>query len=83
MIEDLATIERRATELIAFTDGLDDAGMHESARRSRLVARDVLELTEALRAERSGREAAQASYQRCLDLLGERADRAVSEAVDE
>lgn len=80
---DLDACERRARELITFADGLEDGGMTDTARRSRAVARETLELVDAVRSERSARQAAQASYKRCLDLIGARADRDVSEAVNE
>jgi hypothetical protein len=74
---DLAAAADRARALIAFTDGLEEAGLGETARRSRVVACDVLELVEALAAERSARKAAQENYQRCLIVLGRRADEAL------
>ena len=39
--------------------GLDDSRMIDTGRRSRVVARDVLELLDALGAERSARETGQ------------------------
>jgi hypothetical protein len=80
---DLDTIEQRAREAISFGDGLEDGGMHQTARRLRLIARDVLELVPALKDERSGRMAMQANYKRCLDVLGQRADRGIEQAARE
>lgn len=88
---DLDACGERSRELVTFADGLDDAGMHDSARRLRLASYDVAELISWLRAERSARVAMQAKYQRCLDVLTLRAcpactARATSvpaEAVDE
>jgi hypothetical protein len=71
---DLDTAVARAHELIAFCDGLEDAGQADTARRSRMVARDLIEIAEQLRAERSACSAAQANYERCLNILGRQAD---------
>lgn len=80
---DVDACEGRAHELISFTEGLDEAGMHDTARRSRVVARDVLDLVVELRSERSGRVAMQANYKRCLDVLANRAGEQLSRAVSE
>jgi hypothetical protein len=77
---DLAAAADRARALIAFTDGLEEPGLGETARRSRVVARDVLELAEALASERSARRASQADYKRCLDVLANAAGGALVEA---
>ncbi|HEX6762892.1 MAG TPA: hypothetical protein VF094_08840 [Gaiellaceae bacterium] len=50
----------RADELILFSDAMEDAGHPELARRSRLAARDVLDLARMLEAERSARRSLQA-----------------------
>jgi HEPN domain-containing protein len=88
-VVDLDACAARAHELTTFANGLDDAGMHDSARRLRLSSYDVVELVEELRAEQSGRRAMQANYERALDVLTTRAcetclraARAVEEAVD-
>jgi hypothetical protein len=70
---DLAAAVERAHALTEFAHGLEEAGLIEVARRSRMVARDVLELAEALDAERSARRAMQANYERCMDVLSTRA----------
>ena len=70
----------RARALISFADGLADSGVKglvETASRSRMVARDVLELADLVDAERSARVAAQANYARCLDVLARRAGEAI------
>lgn len=57
-------IERRASELMLFCDGAEDAGMAAYARRGRDVARDTLRLLRELEAERSARQAVQAQRDR-------------------
>jgi hypothetical protein len=65
--------EQRARELIEFCAGLDEAGLHEVARRSRMVARDVLDLADGLAAERSARVAIQEQRDRLVEFIGKRA----------
>jgi hypothetical protein len=66
--------KERARELIVFCDGLDEAGLHELARRSRVVARDLLEALTELEGERSARRAIQEQRDNAVNLLGKRAD---------
>jgi hypothetical protein len=61
--------KRRALDLISFADGFQDAGHPELARRSRIVARDVLELDGLLAAERSVRVALQARIETLEAIL--------------
>jgi hypothetical protein len=64
----LEAIETRARDMFAWADGYE--GVDEStARRCRSVARDALDLAQAYRDERQGREAMQRNYQRVLGLL--------------
>jgi hypothetical protein len=56
--------EERARELLTWCAALTDVGLDETARLSRVVARDVLNLVEALAAERSAREAFQERVKR-------------------
>jgi hypothetical protein len=81
-IFDLDAAVARAHELIAFADGLEDAGLIDTAHRSRVVARDLTEIADQLRAERSARSAAQANYERCLNILGRQADDALRRAKE-
>jgi hypothetical protein len=60
---------RRARELLTFADGVEEAGLVRFAQKSRVVARDALDLAEQLSAERSARVAMQAARDRCLALL--------------
>lgn len=55
----LARREEEARALVAFADGLEEAGEATYARRSRSVARDLLETARELREERSLRVAIQ------------------------
>ena len=63
----------RASELIVFAYGYSAAtgGDAELAGRARMAARDVIELAEALEAERSARVALQ---ERCGSEAGDEAD---------
>jgi hypothetical protein len=78
---DLDAAANQARDLITFADGLEDVGLIDTARRSRVVARDLLEIVDQLRDERSARQAAQKSYERCLNVIGKRADEAMVEAL--
>jgi hypothetical protein len=61
----------RARELIAFCDGLDESGLlPDFARRSRVVARELLENLDLLDAERSARRALQERCDRQQEILG-------------
>lgn len=64
----------QARELIVFCDAIQEAGFPELARRSRVVARDLLETLDMLGAERSARRAMQETCQRWQNLFGRRAD---------
>jgi hypothetical protein len=63
----------RARELLAFTDGIAEAGFPELSRLSRVVARDLLEVLEQLDAERSARRAIQEARDRLMAIIGEAA----------
>jgi hypothetical protein len=63
----------QARDLLTFAEALEDAGMTEAARRSRLVAQDCLWLVGLLADERSARAAMQAARDEAVDLLGQRA----------
>jgi hypothetical protein len=76
--DDIAAAVTRARELIVFANGLEDAGHAETARRSRMVARDLLEACDELAAERSARVAIQAARDRCLAILARQAGEAAA-----
>jgi hypothetical protein len=78
---DLDAAVVRARDLIGFADGLEDGGQVDTARRIRVVASDLIEVAEQLRDERSARQAAEASYKRALNVIGKRADEALTEAL--
>lgn len=63
----------RAQALLVFCDGVEDAGHPELARRSRVVARDVLRLADELDRERSARRTVQAQRDECLQILANHA----------
>jgi hypothetical protein len=69
---DLDAAVARARDMLEFADGVEDAGHADTARRSRAVARDLLELADELRAERSARRAMQTNYERALAVIGRR-----------
>jgi hypothetical protein len=71
--EDMLAADERACELIVWCEALTDAGLAETARRSRVVARDVLDLADALAAERSAREALQDRCERLQAIIGKKA----------
>ena len=56
---ELDLVEQRATEMIVFADGLEEAGLVVYAQRARCVCRDILTIAGDLRAERSARVAIQ------------------------
>jgi hypothetical protein len=66
--------EERARELIVWCDALTDAGLDETARRARMVARDSVELADTLDAERSARRALQERCERLQAIIGRQAD---------
>jgi hypothetical protein len=72
-------VEARARELVVWCDALSDAGLDETARRARVVARDALELVDALAAERSARRALQQRCEQQQAILGRHADQALQE----
>jgi len=72
----------RARELISFADGLDDAGYHETARRSRIVARDCLEIADAFISTHHAFLTAKARHAFCLDLIVERGYAESLEAIE-
>jgi hypothetical protein len=57
--------QQRARDLVTFADGINEI-YPELARRSRLVANDLLELAQALTAERQARLAIQVDRDRLL-----------------
>ena len=64
--EHLKRMEEDARELIAFADGLEEGGFRDYARRSRVVARELLQCAADVRAERSARAAIQAQRDKLL-----------------
>lgn len=76
---DVDATRARARDLWAWADGYEDTNAGH-ASRCRLVARDVLDLAEALEAEQGARVAMQENYQRCLDLISSRAYERMLEA---
>jgi hypothetical protein len=72
-VVDLDACAARAREFVTFADGLDESGMHDSARRLRLATYDLNDLVDELRAERSARVAMQENYERALEVLSVRA----------
>jgi thiamine monophosphate kinase len=78
---DLEAAAAKAHALIDFADGLEDAGLAQTARRSRVVARLTLELVDELSAERSARRAMQTNYERCLSVLERRTVKAETSSV--
>jgi hypothetical protein len=78
VIEDILGAEARARELIARCGALTDVGFVETARLSRVVARDVLDLVETLAAERSAREAFQERVKRQEAIILRRGSEASS-----
>lgn len=66
-----ASAELDACDLITFADGIEEAGFVELARRSRVVARDVLRLAADLDAERSARVAIQEQRDRLLEIVAD------------
>jgi len=58
----------RARQLYAWADGYEDTN-ERHARRCRVVARSLLDVCDAYEAERDGRVAAQANYERALATI--------------
>ena len=83
MSVDVAAVRERAAALVAFAEGLDQAGLTELARRARLAAGDVVELADEVESERSARLAMQTNYARCLNIIGRAAYDSVEAAVAE
>ena len=71
---DEAAAGERARALMDFAGGLEDAGHAETARRCRMVGRDVLELLPKLAEERSARLAMQLARNRLQDIVDKRGD---------
>ena len=69
----LADAEAAARDLIAFADGVEDAGHPDLARRSRNVARYTLWLLDQLDAEHSARVAMQKARDQGLEILARHA----------
>ena len=74
---DLERMEQRARELAVFCDGIAAGGFESFARRGRVAADDLLRALDELEAERSARVALQEQRDHAVDLLGERAYRAI------
>jgi len=68
-----SSAEQRARALLAETNLFDELGIGQFAASSRVVARDVLELTEHLAAERSARRAVQEARDRLQEIVGKAA----------
>jgi len=66
----------RAIEFELFAAGIDDAGQPETARRLRLAAQDLQDVTETLEAERSARRALQERAERLQAIVGQAAHNA-------
>jgi hypothetical protein len=61
---------RLASELIVFSDGLEEGGLLVYARRSRVVARELLCACDELEAERSARVALQLRCETLQEIVG-------------
>lgn len=81
LLAPLDVIEARARALIEFADGMEEVGLASAARRSRVVARDALDLAEHLATERAARQTIQAERDRCVKLLANRAGQAAKDAA--
>jgi hypothetical protein len=57
-------------DLTAFANGLEEAGLTETARRVRLAAYDIQNLTQQLTAERSARIALQNRCETQQEIIG-------------
>lgn len=66
----LIEAEQRARDLISFADGCEEAGLTVYAQRARVVAGDLLQVAEDLRAERSVRVSIQAERDRLYERMG-------------
>jgi hypothetical protein len=69
---DIAEAVERARQLVEFSHGLADGGHPETARRCRVVARELIEIAAELELERSHRMAMQAARDRLLEVLERR-----------
>ncbi len=74
----LPTPAEEARDLLTFADGYEDAGHPELARRSRVVARELLRALQALADERSTREAVQRQRDSALEVLATHAGQAAA-----
>lgn len=72
------TPRERATHLLAFADGFEEAGYCGLARQSRVVARDVLRLADELDSERAARRGIQTQRDDALEILATHAARALA-----
>lgn len=79
---DLDAIEARARALIEFADGLEDAGQEQTARRSRMVARDCVDVVEELRGLEGACRTLKQRNERALDLILARGYAATRDALD-
>jgi hypothetical protein len=66
-----------APDTIAFADGLEEAGLTETARRVRLLSHDIQTLIQQLTAERSARIALQKRCEIQQEILGKSLYRSV------
>jgi len=76
-------MQQRADALMAFADGVEQAGWADYARKARDVARDVHELAHQLTAERSARQALQARCDELQTIIGKAAYEASVPLADE
>ena len=75
----LTPAEQRARHLLAETELFDALGIEKLGFHARAVARDVLELTADLAAERSARTAMQEARDRCVVILAQHAYEATAD----
>jgi hypothetical protein len=72
-VRDTAEARERALRFTAFVDGVEEGGLHEYARRGRLLVRDLLDALDALDAERSARVSLQERVERQDAILARHA----------
>ncbi len=75
------TAATEARDLLVFAEGFDEAGHTGIARRSRVVARELLWALDALQAERSARVAIQKQRDECLQILANHAGEALAKTA--
>lgn len=67
---DLNRAERNARDFIIFADGMEEAGMVRFAQRSRIIARETLELVAELRILRGALHKAREERDRLFAMKG-------------